>query len=321
MNLPRRRWLAAMGAAACSIASPFHEAQASAVTRLLVGFAPGGAADLVARALAASLQSAGHSAIVDNRAGAGGRIAVDFLLANKPDLNLLLFTPSTNLTLFPHLYSDIKYTPADFAPLGTACSFDFGIAVGAASPARTLQDYLRLAKSNPAQASFGTPGTGTIMQFLGMMLAKDAQVPLTHVPYKGGAPALTDTISGILPALITTLPNLIPMHVAGKIRILATSGRQPAPELPGVPTFAQAGYPGLTMSEYFAVFARRGVNGQKAEALARALVKAVDNPAYAQAMARLYFRAETERPSDLARRLAREYDFWGRVVARTGYRS
>lgn len=321
MNVPRRRWLVAMGAAACSIAAPFQVSRASSVTRMLVGFAPGGAADLVARTMAESLTPAGYSVIVDNRAGAGGRIAVDTLLMNKPDPDLLLFTPSTNLTLFPHLYSSIRYTPADFAPLGTACSFDFGMAVGASSPAHTLQDYLRLAKSNPAMASFGTPGAGTVMQFLGMMLAKDANVPLTHVPYKGGAPALTDTISGVLPALITTLPNLIPMHLAGKIRIIATSGQQPMPKLPGVQTFAQAGYPGLTLAEYFAVFARRGIDGRKAQALASAMVKAVDNPAYAQTMDRLYFRAETERPADLAQRLAREYAFWGKVVKQTGYHS
>ena len=325
MHVRRRQFLGAMGAAVCCSALPIRQLQAKASPplRMLVGFAPGGAADLVARALAEGMRASGYSLIVENKAGAGGRIAVDSLLAaggnGNGTGNAVLFTPSTNLTLYPHLYKDLRYTPADFTPLGTASQFDFGFAVGADSPAKTLQEFLALAQKDPRMAVYGTPGAGTVMHFLGVMLANASKVPLTPIPYKGGSLALTDTVGGVLPALITTLPNLIPMHKAGKIRILAMTGSTPSSALPDVPTFATAGYPSLTVAEYFTLIGNKSLPADQAQALAGAAADAVHSPAFAKVMQQQFFDPKVTAPTALKRQMEREDAFWARVVKDSGY--
>ncbi|OZI71667.1 Bug family tripartite tricarboxylate transporter substrate binding protein [Bordetella genomosp. 12] len=319
MNIPRRHLLRALGAAVCCSALPIAQPKASSPIRLLVGFAPGGAIDLVARALAEGMRAAGYSMIVENKAGAGGRIAVDALLNAANDGNTLLFTPSTNLTLYPYLYKSIHYQPADFTPLGTACKFDFGFAVGADSPAKTLAEFLALARRDPKFAVYGTPGAGTVMQFLGMMLATASKVPLTPIPYKGGSLALTDTMGGVLPALITTLPNLIPMHKAGKIRILATTGSAPSPALQDVPTFAAAGYPTLTQSEYFMLLGRKDMPQAVGQALAKAMAGAVQSQGFEDIMRQQFFEPLVTAPARLQQQLQQESQFWSGVVKESGY--
>lgn len=321
MQVPRRKFLGALGAAAvCCSTAPARWARANPPLRMLVGFAPGGAADLVARALAEGMRASGYVTIVENKAGAGGRIAVDTLLAGGSDSNSVLFTPSTNLTLFPHLYKDLRYTTSDFTPLGTASQFNFGLAVGANSPARTLQEFLQLAQKDMRMAAFGTPGAGTVMNYLGIMLGNVSKVALTPIPYKGGAPALADTVGGTLPALITTLPNLIPMHKSGKIRILATTGTSPSAELPDVPTFAAAGYPALTVAEYFALLGHKSMPADQANALAGAVAKAVRSPEFEKVMRQQFFETRVTEPAALKQQLEREYAFWDGVVKESGYR-
>lgn len=316
MQVRRRQVLGALGAAVCFSAMPIRQLQANPPQRLLVGFAPGGAADLVARALAEAMRGSGYTTIVENKPGAGGRIAVDALLA---DGSSMLFTPSTNLTLYPHLYKDLRYTSADFQPLGTASQFDFAFAVGADSPAKTLQQFLELAKKDPRMALFGTPGAGTVMHFLGLMLANASKVPLTPIPYKGGSSALADTVGGILPALITTLPNLIPMHNAGKIRILATTGSAPSPALRDVPTFATVGYPSLTVSEYFTLLGNKRLRDDRARALIAAVADAVRSSAFEKVMHQQFYEPRFTASAALEKQLEREYAFWGRVVKDSGY--
>lgn len=169
-------------------------------------------------------------------------------------------------------------------------------------------------------AVYGTPGAGTVMHFLGIMLASASEVPMVPIPYKGGAPALADTVGGTLPALITTLPNLIPMHKSGKIRILATTGSAPSPVLPGVPTFASAGYPSLTVAEYFMLVGNKGLPDDRAQALARAVTDAVRSPAFEKVMQQQFFEPKVTAPAAMKQQLEREAAFWDRVVKDSGYR-
>ncbi len=321
MDMHRRRLLAAMASAGAVVTCtglPLGGARANGMTRILVGFAPGGAADLVARALAEGLRASGCTAIVENKAGAGGRIATDGLLSAS-DGNTLLFTPSTNLTLFPHIYKDLRYTVDTFAVYGTACEFDMGFAVGAASPARTLPEFLEMARKDRQMAAYGTPGTGTIMHFLGVLLSQTSGVPLTHVPYKGGSMALTDAMGGVLPMLVTTLPAMIPMHKSGRIRILATSGKAPSPDVPEVPTFASLGFPDLTISEYFVLLGQKGTDPARAAVMSEAMAVAVRSPGFERAVRQLYFSPLSTEPRTLVQRLKRDDGFWAGVVKRTGY--
>jgi len=320
MNTTRRHTAALLGMGLAAAAAPaWLRAQADKTLKMLVGFAPGGAADVVARAIAEGMRGAGYTSIVDNRAGAGGRLATEALLAAPADGATLLFTPSTNLTLYPHVYARLRYEMADFAPIGTACEFGFGLAVGANSPARTLADFLNQARQDPKLGAYGTAGAGTVMHFLGVMLARQANVPLIHVPYKGGSAALTDVVGGAVPALITTLPNLLPMHKAGKLRLLAVSSANPITEIPEVPTFKAAGYPELTASEYFCLFARRGTPPEVLSRLSVALTAAIASPSTKAVLEKLLFEPRTTAPKALASRLEADLERWGKTVKASGY--
>ena len=288
--------------------------------KVVVGYAPGGAADNVARAVGEGLRESGYTVIVENKAGAGGRLAAESLLSAPADGTTLLFAPLSNLTIYPHIYRALRYDPLkDFVSVASASGMSFAFAVGSASPAKTLQEYLALARKDPALATYGTPGAGTPMHFLGVMLGRQAKLPLTHVPYKGGSAALTDVVGGQLPAIITTLPNLLPMHRAGKLRILAISNPEPIAALPGVPTFKAAGFPDLTMSEVFGFFARTGTPAPVVAQLNAAIGTAVKSPAVVAALQKIEFEPRVMSPDALDKQVRAEHGTWGQIVKSTGY--
>jgi len=324
MLFDRRQFgLAALSGLMAGTASLTPRAARAADDKLLnvlVGYAPGGAADTVARTVGDGLRSGGYNAIVDNKSGAGGRLALESLLQAPADGSTLCITPLGNLTIYPHIYRNLRYDPLkDLAPVGTAAGMTFGLAVGAASPAKTLAQFLDLARKDPAMAAFGTPGAGTQMHFLGVMLARQAKVEMTHVPYKGGSAALADAIGGSLPAVITTLPNLLPMHRDGKLRLLAISNTEPLAELPGVPTFVSAGFPDLTMVEVFGYFARAGTSPDAVKALSNAIGASVASAGVQQALKRIEFTPTTMSPAELGERVRTQYARWGEIVKSTGY--
>jgi len=316
--LDRRRFNALIPAAALA-ASGAAFAQGKTL-RILVGYAAGGAADTVARAVAEGLRDSGFNAIVENRPGAAGRLATDALLLAPADGNTLVMTPTGNLTLAPHIFKAARHDLlAQLSGVGTAARMSFAIAVAANSPAKTLQDYLAQAKADPHLATYGTPGAGTAMDFIGQMLSKDAKVALTGVPYKGGSAAVTDAIGGTLPAVITTLPNLLAMHRSGKLRLLATSDGETNPAVPGVPTFKSQGFPGLVVTETFAFFAKAGTAGAMVGELNRAITAAVKSPKVAAILQKAEYEPRSMAPDELNAMIKTEYTRWAEIVKATGY--
>ncbi|MEJ8822724.1 tripartite tricarboxylate transporter substrate-binding protein [Variovorax humicola] len=319
MTLNRRQFTACLGASAIAGLPGISFAQ-NKTLRVLVGYAAGGAADTVARAVSEGLRESGYTAIVDNKVGAAGRLATEALLTLPPDGNTLLMTPLGNLTLYPHIFKALRYDPLkDFAAVGTASSMSFALAVGADSPVKTLQEFLALAAKDPKFAAYGTPGAGTAMHFLGAMLGKDAKLNLTHVAYKGGSAALTDVIGGSLPCVITTTPNLLQMHRAGKIRILAISEATPNAALPGVPTFKSAGFPDLVITESFAFFARTGTPPATLAQLGQAVASAVKAPAVTALLKKAEYEPLTMTPEALDKQVRADYASWGRIAKAVGY--
>ena len=235
-------------------------AQTANPLRMLVGFVPGGTVDVIARSVSEGLRPFGFNSLVDNRPGASGRLATTALLAAPPDGATVMMTPSTNLTLFPSVHANLRFRHEDFAYLGIAAEVQFGLAVPSDGGARTLAEFLERARKDPKAGQFGVPGSGSVMELLGNLLERLAKVQLQSVPYKGGVAAINDALGGVLPAVITALPNLVPMHKSGKLRILAVTSDRPHPALPEVPTFASAGFPDLTASEYLCLVARKGVS-------------------------------------------------------------
>jgi tripartite-type tricarboxylate transporter receptor subunit TctC len=258
MNLNRRAALSALSMTALGAATTPARSQSGRNLKWLVGYPPGGAVDVVARELAEAMRAQGFNVVVENRTGASGRLATEQMLAAPADGSTLVFMPGGNATIFPHVYPNLKYDPwKDLAPLGAVCQFSFALGIGPGTPARTLKEFVDWAKANPGKASYGTPGGGTAMHFLGVMFGRAAGFEFTHIPYRGGAAAIVDVLGGTVPALATTLPNLVQPYKQGKIRILAFTGEQRLPSLPDVPTFKELGYPGLVITESFGVSALR----------------------------------------------------------------
>lgn len=289
---------------------------------LLVGFPAGGAPDTVARAVGEGLRGQGYTTIVDNKSGAGGRLASDALQAGAADGSTVLLLPSGSLTIYPHIYNKLRYAgPKDFAVLASVCEFPFAFAVGKDVPAKTLAEYIAWAKANPGKSQFGSPGAGTAMHFLGVQLAAQGRFSMDHIPYKGGAPALNDVMGGAVPALFTTLPNLVKPHQAGRVRILAHSGAQRVASLPDVPTFQESGFPGLTRSEIFLVVAHAKTPAAKQEELAKAFGDAALVPAVKSALTAAEYVPLAVPREALATRLVDEHQRWARIVKETGYKS
>lgn len=287
--------------------------------KIWVGYPAGGAVDVVARQMAEELRLLGYSTIVENKTGAAGQLATEAMLAAPADGSTVVLMPGGNATIFPHVYPNLRYSMADLKPLASVCSFTFALGVGPGTPAKTLKEFVDWAKANPGKASYGTPGAGTAMHFMGVMFGRLAGIDFQHVPYRGGAAAMTDILGGNIPALATTLPNLVTHHKSGKLRILAFSGDQPLPSLPGVSTFKQLGYPDLQISEVFGLFASSKTPAPVVAELEKAMVTAAKSPRLVAAIEKLEFDSAVLNSVDLSRQLKADFERWGPVIKATGY--
>ena len=261
--LNRRQLLkaSALIAAAATAFAPHAHAQTviDKTARIVVGFQPGGAADVIARLLAEQLRGTyAPTLIVENKAGAGGRLAAQAVKAGDADGSQFLLTPASILTIYPHVYKKLGYDSlADFTPVSSVASVTFAFSVSPAVPAsvKTVADYVAWAKANPKEANYGSPAAGATPHFVGVMLGRAAGVQLNHIPFKGGAPLISDLLGGQVQAGVNVLPEALPHHQSGKLRILAVSGAKRSRFLPNVPTMSESGFKDVAATEIFAVFA------------------------------------------------------------------
>ena len=235
--MKRRTFAAALAAA--SLAAPALAQERT--IKIMVGFPPGGSADVIARLLAEKMRaSLNQNVIVDNKPGAAGRLVLGELKRAAPDGQTLVLSPSGAMVIAPHLYK-LDYDPIkDFTPVSRIVTFDFAITAGPGAPAGDLKTVLAWMKANPSKANYATSGAGTVPHFAGMLLSQAAGVTLTHVAYRGGAPAAQDLIGGQVPLMVDTASETLEHHKAGKVRILAVTGEQRMKALPDVPTLKEA---------------------------------------------------------------------------------
>jgi tripartite-type tricarboxylate transporter receptor subunit TctC len=314
-------------AAALAAASPaaFAQPVIDKTLKIVVGFPAGGATDTVARLLADQLRGTyAPNVIVDNRSGAGGRLGAQAVKAGDADGGVLLVTPVSVLTVYPHVYKKLGYdTLNDFVPVASVAKVGFALSVSAAVPAnvKTVNDFVVWAKANPKEASYGSAAAGAAPHFVGTMLAKASGAPLNHVPYKGGAPLVSDLLGAQIPAGVNVLSDVLPHAGSGKIRILAISGSQRSRFLPGVPTFAQAGFKDVEAEDYFAVF----VPAKTPPALVAQLNAAVRKAALAkpviEGLEKLSFDMAGESPAEFAAFVKKELERWGPIVKASGFSS
>jgi tripartite-type tricarboxylate transporter receptor subunit TctC len=210
---------------------------------------------------------------------------------------------------------------ADFAPVARVAKFQFALVVGPAVPAsvKTLADFANWCKANPARANYGSAGEGTMAHFAGFMVAQAAGFSMTHVAYKGSAPAVQDVLGGHIAASMNILSEIIPFVADGRLRALTTTGPVPSPNLPGVPSMRQLGFGNATAEEYFAIFAPRGTPASTISRLSQAVASAVQVPAVVESFAKLGFEAAHADSAALAAMIKTDMERWGPVVRATGF--
>ena len=322
--LSRRRFVAAAAGAGASIAAP-RRAQSQVVgklTRMIVGFAPGGSSDVTARLLVDHMRGYASTIIIDNRPGAGGRIAVESAKAGAPDGSVLLLSPASMIVLYPHLYKPLGYDPVqDLIAVTTVCAFPFVLSVGPLVPrdVRTLADFIQWCKANPKLASYGTSGAGSMLHFAGMMLARAANFDFTHVPYKGASPALQDLLGGQVASTVGVLGIALPHIQAGNLRALAMTGATRSSFLPDVPTLTEAGFPGLEITEWQGLFVPAKTPPPVVHALNRSVRDALDTAEVKAGLIKLSFDAGGTSPEQFAEIVRADIARWEPIVKTSGF--
>jgi tripartite-type tricarboxylate transporter receptor subunit TctC len=313
--------LAALAASLMMMASV--QAQIDKPVRILVGFPAGGSADIAARLLgerlAADLKQA---VVVENRPGAGGRIAAEALKNANPDGSTIMLAPIVVPVLAPLVFSKLPYNPStDFMPVIHVVNFQFGLSVNASHPAKNLGELLTWFKANPAQANFGSPAPGSLPHFFGVMISSSAGLDLVHVPFSGGAPLMNALVGSQVSSGIDTVVDQMEMFRGGKTRILATSGAARSPLLPDVPTFAEAGLKGVEGSGWFAVFAPAKTPVAVIEQINAGLNKALKTPELRERFIKMGFEPTGGTSAELAAIMKRDTERWSPVVKASGFRA
>ena len=318
IGLTRR---AALGTAAAITAAPraFGEERP---LRIVLGVPPGASADAITRIVGEKMsKTLGRPVIVDNKTGAGGIVANMAVKQAPPDGNTLLMTPLATMVAFPHSYTKLDYDPfKDFAPVAHVASFQLAFGTGPKVPAKTLADYVALARKGGPYTDFATPAAGSLPHFFGLLFAKAAGIQLTHVPYKGGAPVMQALMSGEIAAAVLTLSDLGEMARSGKVHILATSGSERSPQFPDVPTFKQSGYD-IEGSGWYALFAPAGTSADVVARLGAAATEALRQPDLRQRFEPLGLEPTGLGPAELATMLRADYDKWGPIIRSSGFKA
>ncbi|MEO6362634.1 MAG: Bug family tripartite tricarboxylate transporter substrate binding protein [Caldimonas sp.] len=308
---------------ACALAAFAAQAQVAGPVRLLVGFAPGGSADIAARLIAERMKDElKQPVLVENRPGAGGRIAAEAVKNAPADGSVIMLTPIVVTVLAPMVFSKLPYDAiADFAPVAHVANFQFALSVNASNPARNIKELIDFYKANPAQANFGSPAPGSLPHFFGVMIAKGANIELVHVPYNGGGPLMNGLMGNQVAAAIDTTVEQIELFRAGKTRVLASSGATRSPLMPEVPTFREAGLVGVEGTSWFAVYAPARTPPATIAQLNAAINKALTSADVRERFTKLGLEPTGGTPADLSARMAQDTARWAPVVKASGFRA
>ena len=289
--------------------------------RIVIPYPAGGVGDATARMIAESMRtSLKRPVIVENKAGAAGRLGVQAVKEAPADGSVLLFTPIAPMAVFPHVYEKLGYDPvADFAPISQVATFDLAVAVGANVPAKTLEELVAWLKADPGQATFGSPAAGSLPHFFAILFARTANIDLRHVAYKGNPQAITDLMGGHLPIFFTSTQDLVEPHKAGRIRVLATSGAQRSIVLPEVPTFAEAGYR-IRGEGWYGIYAPAKTPAEVVARLNEAVVAAMRAPELRSRLMAVGLQPTGTSSSELAKVQKADSDLWGPVIKASGFK-
>jgi tripartite-type tricarboxylate transporter receptor subunit TctC len=289
--------------------------------RILVGFAAGGTIDAIARVLAPRLREAmDATVIVENKPGAGGLVATNALAASQPDGNVLMIAGVTTIAIESLINKPGAFDPArELVPVALLTEFEYGVAVANRLNVRTLKELVEWMKAHPSEASFGSPGGGSLPHFFGLRFASSAGLDLTHVPFKGGASLVADLIGGHIPLAVSPLTDYIEHHRGGRVRIIATSGAVRSAATPDVATLSEQGYEGGQATLTFAFWAPPNTPPSIVARRNAQIQKVLQMDDVRERLLQLGQRPVASRPDDVLRLLGSETAKWTPVVKTSGY--
>jgi len=290
--------------------------------KFVLGYPPGASSDLLTRLLADKMRPAlGMHTIVENRTGAAGIVGTESVKNSPPDGTTLLLTPLAPMVAFPHSHgAAIRYDPfRDFEPVAHLTDFQIALVVNAELPARTLAEYVALVKKDPKAGDYASAAAGSLPHYLGVMFAKAAGLNMTHVPYRGTAPALQALVGGEVKAAMFVLADALTTVRSGRARLLAVAGAKRASMAPDVPTFKELGYD-LEASAWYALFAPAGTPKALVDRYAKAAIDAIHSPDMKEKLEQMGLEPTGYGPAELAKILRSDYDKWGPVIKASGFK-
>ncbi len=298
-------------------------AQVPANGRVFVGFPAGGTADATTRRFADLIRGKVASAvIVENRVGAGGRLAVQALKGAAPDGTTLLLSPDSMMTIYTSVYRKLGYDPAtEVTPISPICRYTFALGIGPRVPesVRSLADFVAWGKANADAVTYGSPAAGSMPHFLGDVFFRAAGIRAVHNPYRGSAPAINDLLGGHIPSVMTVLGDFLPHVNSPGIRMLGVTNAERSRFMPNVPTFRESGFAQVAGTETYGIFLPGGASDAVVQQVGGLVRDAAANPEMIEGLARIGMDAFATTPSEYRAYLAAERTRWAPVVQASGF--
>lgn len=286
--------------------------------RIVVPYAAGGNTDTIARLTAQRLsETLGQQFIVENRGGAGGAIAADFVAKSAPDGYTLCVCALSQLAPVP-LTQQVAYDPLkDFTPISNIGANGFVITVSTSVPAKTLQEFIAYAKANPGKLNYGSGGMGSLTHLAAALFVQRVGIDMTHVPYKGGAPALTDTIAGQVQMYAASPSEVLGLTNSDRVRLLGISSLKPISQLPNVPAIAQF-YPGFQALTWNGMIGPANMPRDVVNTLSREIMKALKDPVFIEKLQKAGVEPMLTTPEEFTKEIQDEYKMWAEVITKAG---
>ena len=317
--LNRRTFIAAGATAgATSFAGPLL-AQSAQQINLILGFPAGGGPDTIARIVADHLRTQGQQVVIEQKTGAGGRIAMEFVKRAAPDGRTLVFTPGSMLSIYPHVYNKLTYSRDDFTPIAKVAAYPLALVVPAESPHKTLPEFLDWARKNPGKATCGLPGLGNDTNILSWKVGKHAGVSFENVPYQGGPQLTQGVLSNQVACAVNITSNFSELHRGGKIRILAVSSAKRSTRLPEVPTFVELGIKDAVSEESLGILGPKGMAPATVRSIAAMFLAAATDPAVQKLIQERDHIPQPENTEEFIRSMTLVYEQRGREVKAVGF--
>ena len=284
--------------------------------RWIVNFPPAGAADIMSRALAEYFGTKlGQPIVVENKPGAGGMLGADIVAKARGDSHIVMISSAASHGIGPVLYKDVPYDPlADFTHIHLVGTFPSVLAVNGTSPIGSVQELIEMARAKPGDVTYGSGGNGTMNHLVGQLLALSTKAPLTHIPYRGSAPAMNDLMGGQITALMESLPTASGYFASKRMKPLAVSEEQRAPTLPDVPTFREAGFPEVVATNWFGFSAPAGIPPEIAKRWETEIAAALQSAEIKERFDKLGIRPGTLGAEGYTALIAKELPRWREVI-------